>query len=264
MTSDAAPSHPVSHPAAPAAALAAHAARHPHRPFLFWPEGLDWRWMSFAEAVAEVERLREGVARRVEEQESAVPPAVVEVLEEIAEGERVGGGAVVAGAGQAGGGPVARGRAVAGAVGSEGAAGVGARRPRQEVVVLAPPFTEEGGGELLAWAVLAGAALVVEPSRGGLVATAGWARPTVFRGTVAEIAALAREAAAAERSGLAGFWRRLRRWLGGEPPPPRPFGRLHTVVVSDGPADTLDAAFWRTRGTRLLVEPFDTDPAAAE
>lgn len=243
MTSDPAPSLPAS----PAAALAAHAERHPHRPFLFWPEGLDWRWMSFADAVGEVERLREGRPPRLVE-ERAVPAAVVEVLEQIAKGD---GGAT-------------RGlveRAIELAADLAPGAGGESRGERREIVVAAPPIAGEGGRLLLAWAVLAGAAVVVEPSRIGLVATAAWARPTVFHGTVAEIAVLATEAAAAERAGFAGFWRRLSRRLGGDPPPPRPFGRLHTLVVSDGPADAVDTGFWRTRGTRLLVEPSSSDAA---
>lgn len=211
------------HHAALAAVLAEHARRHPHRPFLFWPEGLDWRWMAFVAAIGEVERLREG--GRLEE-ERAVPPAVVEVLEQIAEREAMTGGA-----------PEAR------------------ARPRREIVVLAPPFADASGRDLLTWAVTAGAAVVVEPSRAGLVATAAWARPTVFRGTAAEIAALETEAAAAERAGFAGFWRRLRSSLGAAPPPRRPFGRLHTLLVAAAPAEAVDAAFWQVRGTRVVAEP---------
>jgi hypothetical protein len=242
MTSDPVPPGPVSL----AAALAEPADRHPHRPFLFWPEGLDWRWMSFAEAAGEVERLREGRPPRGVD-ERAVPAAVVELLELIAAGL------------------LARGRGLAAVPAPE--AGAPPERSRREIVVLAPPLAGEGQRDLLAWAVLADAAVVVEPSRAGLVATAAWARPTVFRGTVAEIAALATEAAAAERAGFAGFWRRVRRWLGGDPPPPRPFGRLHTLVVADAPAAAVDAAFWRTRGTRLLAEPFEavsTEAGTAE
>ncbi|HEX6203757.1 MAG TPA: hypothetical protein VF100_12200 [Thermoanaerobaculia bacterium] len=243
MTSDPVPPGPVSL----AAALAERADRHPHRPFLFWPEGLDWRWMSFAEAVGEVERLREGrPARAVDER--AVPAAVIEVLEQIAKGD---GGATR--------GLVERAIELSAVLASD--AEGESRGERREIVVAAPPIAGEGGRFLLAWAVLADAAVVVEPSRTGLVATAAWARPTVFRGTVAEIAALATEAAAAERAGFAGFRRRVRRWLGGDPPPPRPFGRLHTLVVGDGPADAVDAAFWRTRGTRLLAEPSSSDAA---
>lgn len=237
-----------------AAVLAERAVRHPHRPFLFWPEGLDWRWMALAEAVGEVERLGAGTAARAAE-ERAVPPAVVELLERIAGGETGAGGAAGPGPGPvAGADGLVDGEGLGGTPAADDVAGSASRRPRREVVVLSPPFADAGGRDLLAWAVLAGAAVVVEPSRAGLVATAAWARPTVFRGTAAEIAALAVEAAAAERAGFAGFRRRLRRWLGGEPPPPRPFGRLHTLLVADAPTHAVDAAFWGARGTRVVAE----------
>lgn len=231
-------------PSSLATALAVHARRHPHRPFLFWPEGLDWRWASFAEVAADVERLRAGSRARLEET-SAAPAAVVAALREIV------------------GPPPADTPAfrqmpelAAAAVGSGAVLARGApAHPRREVVVVTPPFADEGEGLFFARAVVDGAAVVVEPSRCALVATAAWARPTIFRGTPAEVVALSGEAEAAERAGFAGWWRRVRRLLGADPPPPLPFDRLHTLLVTGPPPAEDDLAFWRQRGTRVLADP---------
>lgn len=236
---------PAAAPPSPAAALAEHAARHPDRPFLFWPEGLDWRWASFAEVAADVDRLRGGAPSRFEET-SAAPAAVVAALREIAGPPPAGDSPSGATAGEA--------PAEAAALGSLLASPT-TPRPRREVVVVTPPFADEGEGLFFAWAVVEGAAILVEPSPSSLVATAAWARPTVFRGGAAQAAALAREAEAAERAGFAAWWRRLRRLLGADPPSPLPFHRLHTLLLA-GPPPADDAlAFWRRRGTRVLADP---------
>lgn len=219
-----------------AATLRDHAARHPHRPFLFWPEGLDWRWMAFARAVEAAERPEVGAG--------AAPPAAEEVLREIAEGDA---------------GSVAAGERLEALL---AASDRRVPRPRREVVVLAPPVRREGG--LLPWAVLVGAVVVVEPSAAARVATAAWARPTVFRGDAAEVAALAAEAAKAERAGWRGAWRRLRRTLGAEPPPPPPFGRLHTLLLRPPPAGAdADLDFWRRRGVAVLADAVPDRVSAA-
>lgn len=233
-----------------AAALAGHAARHPHRPFLVWPEGLDWRWASFAEVAADVERLKAGAPAGLEET-SAAPAAVVAVMREIA------------GSPPAGDSPALRQRAEIEAA-AHAAAVVAFRevpprrapgRPRRQIVVVTPPFADEAAGLFFAAAVADGAAIVIEPSPASVVATAAWARPTIFRGDARQIAALAREAEAAERSGFAGWWRRVRRLFGAEPSPPLAFGRLHTLLVA-GPSPADDGlVFWRQRGTRVLADP---------
>lgn len=254
-------------PPSPPAALAEQAARHPERPFLFWPEGLDWRWASFAEVAADVDRLRGGTPARLEET-SAAPAAVVAALSEIA-GSPPAGGSPAPGA-AARGLPASDRAAERAATGpAETAAALGRAlagptplRPRREVVVVAPPFADEGAGAFFAWAVVAGAAIVVEPSPSALVATAAWARPTVFRGDAAQAAALAGEAEAAERAGFAAWWRRLRRLLGAEPPPPLPFHRLHTLLLAGPPPAEEDLRFWRQRGTRVLADPADADGGA--
>lgn len=231
-------------------ALAGHAERHPHRPFLFWPEGLDWRWASFAEAAADVERLRAGAPARLEET-SAAPAAVVAALREIA------------GPPPAGDSPASRQVAemsaaahAAAAVAFRAILAMGApAHPRRQVVVVAPPFADDAAGLFFAAAVVDGAAVVVEPSPSALVATAAWVRPTIFRGDGDQVVALAREAEAAERAGFAGWWRRVRRRLGAQAPPPLPFDRLHTLLVAGPPPGEEDLAFWRQRGTRVLADP---------
>lgn len=276
MASDAAPppgpppaaAAPPPAPDSLAAALAGHAAHHPHRPFLFWPDGLDWRWMDYAEAAGEVarrarvgppaERLDEG-ATAAGAGEATWPDAVGEALEGVA-GPRPAGGSPafleIAALG-------ARARAAAAAAFGAGlalAAPHRPRRPHREIVVLSPPFAEERGADpgaslLFAWAVLAGAALVLEPSPPALAATAAWARPTLFRGTAADLAALAREAEAAERHGITPWLRPLRRLLAPEAPPPLPFARLHTILLAGPPPPEEALTFWRTRGTRVLPAP---------
>jgi hypothetical protein len=255
------PSGTAAPPPSLAAALAGHAGRHPHRAFLFWPEGLDWRWASFAEAAAAVERLRGGGAALPEER-GAMPDAAAAALREIAGPPRAGDSPALRET------PASRemaevaAGALAAAAGFRAVLATGApARPRRQVVVVTPPFADEGARLFFAAAVVDGAAVIVEPSATALVATAAWARPTIFRGGRAEVAALAGEAAAAERCGFAGWWRRLRRLLGAEPPAPLPFGRLHTVLVAGpSPADD-DLAFWRRRGARVLADPPCDGPA---
>lgn len=116
----------------------------------------------------------------------------------------------------------------------------------REIAVLAPPLAADPARRFLAWATVAGAALLLEPEPAALAATAAWARPTVFLGDAGAIAAL-RRALPAE-----GRLARLRR-------PRLPFGRLHTLFLA-GPADPagtggVDAAFWMARGGRLLPLP---------
>ena len=246
-------------PVSLAAVLADHAARRPHRPFLFWPEGLDWRWLSFADAAREVARLNETAAAtpdgdeggdEVKENEHVPPPppAVAEALR------------VIAGPPPAGDSPAFRQLAeIAASLRVHAARAFGAvlamgapPGQRHDVVVLAPPFADD---PLFDWAVVAGAALVVEPSPANLAATAAWARPTVFRGTAADLAALARDAAAAERTGFAAWLRTLRRLLGQDAPPPLPFARLHTLLLPDPPPPEETLTYWRHRNTRLLPAP---------
>jgi hypothetical protein len=109
---------------------------------------------------------------------------------------------------------------------------------RREIVVLGGPLEDAAERAMLAWATVAGAAVVLEPNPAFRVATAVWVRPTVFHGTAAELADL-RARVEKERTG---FWRRG---------PRLPFGRLRTVLVAGALAGD-DEAFWRERGVRLV------------
>ena len=136
----------------------------------------------------------------------------------------------------------------------EALAGAAPRRPLREVVVAAGPLADPAERDLLAWAVVAGAAIVLEPAAARLVDTAAWARPTVFLGTAEEAGRLLDRAAAADREGWAGLAGRLRRIAGRPAAPGLPFGRLHTLLVrgAEAPAGGLaDRA--RSRGAAVLA-----------
>src|SRR5579863_177783 len=141
----------------------------------------------------------------------------------------------------------------AAAVESAVAATAGRRRDSRdrEVLVAGWPLGRWEGRLLGAWALVSGAALVLEPDPGRRLGAVLWARPTVFYGSADELAALRLRAAA--RRGVA---RRLVSVLARRPvrrPPPR-WGRLRTLF-QDGPPDAAEAAFWAERGARLLRLP---------
>lgn len=132
---------------------------------------------------------------------------------------------------------------------------VGGREVNQEELVAAAAAFQEalapgdGGREiavmgrlnrvLLSWATVHGAALLLAPSPESQVGSAVWARPTVFHGTAAELAAL-RRAVEEERPP---FWDRRKDRL--------PFGRLRTVLWSgEGPSEE-ESAFWERKGVRV-------------
>jgi len=110
-------------------------------------------------------------------------------------------------------------------------------RPRRDVLVLPRPLADPAGRRLAAWSLAAGAALVLEPDRVHLAATAAWVRPTVFAGDAAEIEAL---------RALVDAGRSRRRGL--------PLGRLHTVAVLGGEAlPAAERAYWTGRGAAVRV-----------
>lgn len=112
----------------------------------------------------------------------------------------------------------------------------------RDVLVLGGRLEEPAERALLAWAIVAGAALLLEPVREGLVATAVWARPTVFAGTAGEVARL-RHSIESEGSR---WWRRR---------PRPPFGRLRAVIRTDAAeAAAEDAGFWEELGVVLLPQ----------
>lgn len=132
----------------------------------------------------------------------------------------------------------------------EGASLLGERLgsgPERDIVVLSRPLERRRERCLAAWAVVSGAALVLEPHPASAVATAAWARPTIFAGTVEELV-------------------RLRRYAEAPPPPfvrlrgllgrgwHLPFGRLRTVLVA-GELAAEERRWWVGEGVRVL--PFE-------
>jgi hypothetical protein len=104
----------------------------------------------------------------------------------------------------------------------------------REVVVSCRPLAEPAERAWLAWATVAGAAVVLEQDPASLVATAAWARPTLFAGTAAELEELRR--LVARRRGD----RRL------------PLGRLRLLWLRGrDPVDKAALEFWRQRGVRV-------------
>jgi hypothetical protein len=97
---------------------------------------------------------------------------------------------------------------------------------------------------LLAWATLHGAVLVLAPTPDSLVSSAVWARPTIFLGTAAELAALHRAVDRERRP----FWDRRRNRL--------PFGRLRTVLWSgEEEPSSEQVGFWMSRDVLVLRCP---------
>jgi hypothetical protein len=102
-------------------------------------------------------------------------------------------------------------------------------KPVREILVAGRSLADFADRAMLAWATATGAALLLPPSSESRVATAAWARVTVFHGTAAEISAL--RATMETGSG-------------------RRFGRLRALWLT-GAEDDLspeDAAFWQERG----------------
>jgi hypothetical protein len=118
------------------------------------------------------------------------------------------------------------------------AIGAGAR----EIVVVGRAPERRPDRELLAWATVYGAAVLLAPSPESLVGSAVWARPTLFHGTAAEVATF-RRAVEQEKPP---FWVRKAGRL--------PFGRLRTVLWSgeEEPGEE-DLRFWQERGVRLAA-----------
>ncbi|HXO40895.1 MAG TPA: hypothetical protein VN999_05555, partial [Thermoanaerobaculia bacterium] len=114
----------------------------------------------------------------------------------------------------------------------------------REILVAGWPLQEWAGRLLAAWAVAAGAALVLEADPALRLGAVLWVRPTLFHGTAEELAALRLRVETAWRPSR---WRRRRR-------PVPPLGRLRTLFQREPPAAD-DAAFWRERGAQLVRLP---------
>jgi hypothetical protein len=216
------------------AALFRHAAERPGEPFLFVREGWNWRWSTFAE-----------LADLVSSWASDPPPDAGLPLSDLPLPRAIAldlAGLASRTAGTAG---TTEPALLAAAQALRSA--LPAARGR-DVAVLAAPLAGPAR-LLLAWAVLTGAALVLEPEPAALAATAAWARPTVFFGAAAAVAALrARVPPEPLLARLACRLRPRRR-------PALPFGRLGALVVSGPPLPEGEAAFWSARGVALLPAP---------
>jgi hypothetical protein len=116
----------------------------------------------------------------------------------------------------------------------------------REILVAGWPLQAWAGRLLAAWAVAAGAALVLEADPALRLGAVLWARPTVFHGTREELAALRLRVEAERRSRR---WRRR---------PAPPLGRLRTLFQR-GALAADDAAFWRQRGAQLVRLPGPDD-----
>ncbi len=124
----------------------------------------------------------------------------------------------------------------------EAIGGVGPRRRGgREIVVLGRSLGDAPGRLVAAWAVVAGAAMVLEADAERRLAAALWARPTVFCGSRAEILAL---------GGRLGV-------TAGSRPPARgrlPLGRLRAVLQEEEP-EPEEVETWGRRGVRLQHLP---------
>ncbi len=112
---------------------------------------------------------------------------------------------------------------------------------KREIAVLGRSPELGAARALLSWSTVNGAALLLSPSPDSLVGSAVWARPTLFCGNALEVSAL-RRAAEEERPP---FWVRRKGRL--------PFGRLRTVLWTEGPPSEADRGYWESRGVRTGV-----------
>jgi hypothetical protein len=111
----------------------------------------------------------------------------------------------------------------------------------RQIVVLGGPLEDPLERMMMAWATLAGAAVVLEPDPALRIATAAWVRPTVFHGTPGEITELRARLGKVRKGRL-------------------PFRRLRTLLVV-GVLPEGEEAFWRERGVAVRTLP---DAFAAE
>lgn len=213
-------------------ALRAHARDRPWEPWLFFPAGLDWSWISWGEALAQMEAW---AARLGTEPADPLPAPLDLPLPSawVLELARQEAGLIP---------PPEQARLRESALAVQASIQASGRR---EILVTGGPLEDPASRTVLAWATLAGTAVVAEPDRAAVAATAAWARPTVFHGRAEDLRALRR--LAEEREGRR--WLRRRR-------PRRPFGRLSTLLVS-GPEErpAADLAFWAARGVHLARMP---------
>jgi hypothetical protein len=249
------------------AALLRHAELGCEEPWLFQAEGWDWRWHSWGEIARRVLERAEGLTGRppgsrlsfiyVPRPEDVVLDLAIQTAGLVSapvgssppdplshrpppnrERGNLAGGAVVVRNGEVVEVTAAELVEMAERVQGEIQASGG-----REIVVLSGPLEDPVERAMLAWATVAGAAVVLEPNPAYRVATAAWVRPTVFHGTREEIAGL-RQWVEKERRG---FWRH---------DPRLPFRRLRTVLVT-GRHEILpeEMNFWGDRGVLVRRLP---------
>jgi hypothetical protein len=230
------------------AALLHHAAVDPEEPWLFRAEGWDWVWHPWRELAGWMERWREPLSAlpagsRAAFRYDARPESVILDLAiqaaglvpvpggrregdfwiEIERGEiKISSCSHPTTAGWTDAEIVAMGERLQEEIGETG---------ERDIVVLGGPLEDPLERAMMAWATLAGAAVVLEPDPALRTATAAWVRPTVFHGTPGEIADLRARAGRARKGRL-------------------PFRRLRVVVVAGALAEE-DQAFWEGRGVRV-------------
>jgi hypothetical protein len=232
-----------------------HAELGREEPWLFRPEGWDWRWWSWGEAARRMSAWKERLAAlpagsQVSFSYTALPEAVILDLAIQAAGlvPVPVSGPVPEGWGERFeidppapaplfhrfSGDAARPDPVAMAERVQAEIGTSPKGSR-EILVLSGPLDRPEERAMLSWATVAGAAVVLEPHPAYRAATAAWVRPTVFHGTAEEIAALR---GWVEKQGKGWLRRRL------------PFGRLRRVLVV-GEMGMEEKGFWEGRGVGL-------------
>ena len=121
----------------------------------------------------------------------------------------------------------------------------GGRRAPREIALASFDLRAPAGRTFLAWALLTGAALYLEPDSRALPGAAVWARPTLVAGPARSLVELAREVRRREE--------RRPRWFQRRSGPRLPFGRLRLLLVlEEGRLPVDDVAFWAGRGVAVL------------
>jgi hypothetical protein len=214
---------PVSLPAA----LLDHAARHPEEPWLFRSEGWDWRWHSWGEIAGRVVQEAERLASLPPDTRIPVPDVPLPdsiVLDLAAQAAGLTPVPAEGGPEDIRTGLLAAAQRIQDEIPPP-------RKPGREILVAGRSLFDPVDRAVLAWALVAGAAVLLEPLPGARAATAAWARSTVFHGTPEEIAHLRRLA----ETGSGRRWWRLR----------------VIFVTGTEPLPEGDAAFWRDRGVKV-------------
>lgn len=119
------------------------------------------------------------------------------------------------------------------------------RAGRREIAVASFDLRAADGRTFLAWSLVVGAALFLEPDPRILPGSVEWARPTLAAGEARALAELGRRLRSREEARPRFFRRRSRAGL--------PFGRLRLLLVlGTGRLAVDDVAFWAGRGVAVV------------